>query len=83
MLFDLKVRKPSIYIYIYIYIYIIISNLYFIGIVSQVRRLAIIIKYNYELKKLFLEGIERAKRDKEIPLENNKTYIPIGKLYNL
>jgi len=44
----------------------------------KIRRLTILIKYIYENRKLFLEDIEKYKREKDISTKINNKIIPFN-----
>ena len=48
-----------------------------VSIITKVRKLATLIKYTAENKKLLLEGINKYKKECLIPLNYNKTRIPL------
>jgi len=52
--------------------------LIYIDLTTRIRRIATMVKYITEIKKLFQEGIRQAKEDDILPESFNKRVIPLG-----
>ena len=53
-----------------------------LDLINRIRRIAVLTKYTFEIRKLLIEGILKAKTDGLLYSGYNKTKIPNGKSFN-
>jgi hypothetical protein len=81
---NINEEHTSKYIFYIIFFIRFNTNINIIEILTRIRRIAVLTKYTDDIRTLFLEGIEKAKRERKLPPNYNKKVIPLGKyIYSL
>lgn len=54
---------------------------FYLNLINQIRKIAILTKYTTDIRRGFLNGIAKAKADDLLNKNYNKKVIPLGKLF--